>query len=142
MAHTPSGTPAGSGQPGTHLTHGAHPHVVPRHPRLDPLADRYAARTHGMKTSEIRALFSVVSRPEVVSLAGGMPGNDVIDLVVPSETLVHGEAGETGRLSDGARFMGFLRVYVHRTELSIPLMAEDLASCSAGQPTSGAPSSA
>jgi DNA-binding transcriptional MocR family regulator len=26
-----------------------------------------------MKTSEIRALFSVVSRPEVVSLAGGMP---------------------------------------------------------------------
>ena len=36
----PPGSPAGPGQPGTHLTHGAHPHVVPRHPRLDPLADR------------------------------------------------------------------------------------------------------
>lgn len=36
-------------------------------------ADQYAARTAGMTASEIRALFSVVSRPEVVSLAGGMP---------------------------------------------------------------------
>src|SRR3954466_4312564 len=59
---------------------GAHPHPVPRHPRLDPLADRYAARTHGMKTSEIRALFSVVSRPEVVSLAGGMPAVTALPL--------------------------------------------------------------
>ena len=61
---------------------GAHPHshMTPRHPRLDPLADRYAARTHGMKTSEIRALFSVVSRPEVVSLAGGMPAVTALPL--------------------------------------------------------------
>ena len=73
-------SPNPSGQPGTHLTSGAHPHVVPRHPRLDPLADRYAARTHGMKTSEIRALFSVVSRPEVVSLAGGMPAVTALPL--------------------------------------------------------------
>ncbi len=41
--------------------------------RLDPYVDRYAARTQGMTASEIRALFSVASRPEVVSLAGGMP---------------------------------------------------------------------
>jgi DNA-binding transcriptional MocR family regulator len=41
--------------------------------RLDPYVARYAARTAGMKASEIRALFSVASRPEVVSLAGGMP---------------------------------------------------------------------
>ncbi|MEN3359245.1 MAG: 2-aminoadipate transaminase [Mycobacteriales bacterium] len=40
---------------------------------LDPYADRYAQRTRGMTASEIRALFAVVSRPEVVSLAGGMP---------------------------------------------------------------------
>ncbi|MDQ1494638.1 MAG: hypothetical protein QOG69_1121, partial [Actinomycetota bacterium] len=26
--------------------------------RLDPYVDRYAARTHGMTTSEIRALFA------------------------------------------------------------------------------------
>ena len=41
--------------------------------RLDHYVDRYAARTQGMTASEIRALFSVASRPEVVSLAGGMP---------------------------------------------------------------------
>ena len=41
--------------------------------RLDNYVDRYAARTKGMTASEIRALFSVASRPEVVSLAGGMP---------------------------------------------------------------------
>ena len=41
--------------------------------RLDGYVDRYAARTQGMTASEIRALFSVASRPEVVSLAGGMP---------------------------------------------------------------------
>ena len=40
---------------------------------LDPYADRYAGRTRGMTASEIRALFAVASRPEVVSLAGGMP---------------------------------------------------------------------
>ena len=41
--------------------------------RLDTYVDRYAARTKGMTASEIRALFAVASRPEVVSLAGGMP---------------------------------------------------------------------
>jgi DNA-binding transcriptional MocR family regulator len=41
--------------------------------RLDHYVDRYATRTRGMTASEIRALFSVASRPEVVSLAGGMP---------------------------------------------------------------------
>ena len=41
--------------------------------RLDSYVDRYAARTKGMTASEIRALFAVASRPEVVSLAGGMP---------------------------------------------------------------------
>jgi DNA-binding transcriptional MocR family regulator len=37
------------------------------------LTDRFATRTDGMTASEIRALFAVASRPEVVSLAGGMP---------------------------------------------------------------------
>ncbi len=41
--------------------------------RLDSYVDRYAQRTLGMTASQIRALFSVASRPEVVSLAGGMP---------------------------------------------------------------------
>lgn len=41
--------------------------------RIDAYVDRYAARASGMVASEIRALFAVASRPEVVSLAGGMP---------------------------------------------------------------------
>ncbi|WP_424183630.1 PLP-dependent aminotransferase family protein [Actinokineospora sp. G85] len=40
---------------------------------LDPHLRRYAARAEGMTASEVRALFAVASRPEVVSLAGGMP---------------------------------------------------------------------
>ncbi|MEN9287936.1 MAG: hypothetical protein RLZ88_606 [Actinomycetota bacterium] len=40
---------------------------------LDPWLDAYAARAETLSVSEVRALFSVVSRPEVVSLAGGMP---------------------------------------------------------------------
>lgn len=40
---------------------------------LDPYVAQYAARTMGMRASAIRALFAVASRPEVVSLAGGMP---------------------------------------------------------------------
>jgi len=39
----------------------------------DDYASSYARRAHRMTASEIRALFSVASRPEVVSLAGGMP---------------------------------------------------------------------
>ena len=45
----------------------------PGRTRLDSYVDRYAARTNGMTASEIRALFAVASRPEVVSLAGGSP---------------------------------------------------------------------
>ena len=40
---------------------------------LDPWYGHYAARTAGLAASEVRALFAVASRPEVVSLAGGMP---------------------------------------------------------------------
>ena len=40
---------------------------------IDRFVDRYAARAAGMTASEVRALFAVAARPEVVSLAGGMP---------------------------------------------------------------------
>ncbi|HUX71033.1 MAG TPA: PLP-dependent aminotransferase family protein [Cellulomonadaceae bacterium] len=45
----------------------------------------YAERTHGMRASEIRALFAVASRPEVVSLAGGMPYLEGLPLDVIGE---------------------------------------------------------
>ena len=40
---------------------------------LDPWFHHYASRSAGLSASEVRALFAVASRPEVVSLAGGMP---------------------------------------------------------------------
>lgn len=41
--------------------------------RLDPWYNTYADRALGMKQSEVRSLFAVANRPEVISLAGGMP---------------------------------------------------------------------
>jgi 2-aminoadipate transaminase len=40
---------------------------------LDPWMHHYADRSSGLSASEVRALFAVANRPEVVSLAGGMP---------------------------------------------------------------------
>ena len=57
---------------------------------LDPHLQRYAARAAGMTASEVRALFAVASRPEVVSLAGGMPNLAAL----PMESL----AGEVASL--------------------------------------------
>ncbi len=46
---------------------------------IDRFVDRYARRTAGMSASEVRALFAVASRPDVVSLAGGMPYVQALD---------------------------------------------------------------
>ena len=54
--------------------------------RLDPWVDSYATRARGMTASEIRALFAVASRPEVVSLAGGMPFVQALPLEALAET--------------------------------------------------------
>jgi DNA-binding transcriptional MocR family regulator len=60
-----------------------------RDTRLDSYVDRYAARTHGMTASAIRALFAVANRPEVVSLAGGMP--NIADLPLDAVGSILGE---------------------------------------------------
>jgi len=46
------------------------------------LTERYAHRAAHMKPSEIRSLFAVASRPEIVSLAGGMPNLSAIPMGV------------------------------------------------------------
>src|ERR1700710_1665071 len=56
---------------------------------LDPYTGRYAQRTRGMTASEIRALFSVASRPEVVSLAGGSPYTAALPLDAVGSLLEH-----------------------------------------------------
>src|SRR5205085_2725847 len=64
---------------------------------VDPFVELYARRTGGMSASEVRALFAVAARPEVVSLAGGMPyvqalpHEDVLEVV----RLVIAERGST-----------------------------------------------
>jgi len=54
---------------------------------LDDYTDRYAQRVAGMTASEIRALFAVASRPEVVSLAGGAPYVSALPLDAVGEML-------------------------------------------------------
>ena len=49
--------------------------------RLDRFVDSYSERTNGMRVSAVRALFAVANRPEIVSLAGGMP--NIKDLPLP-----------------------------------------------------------
>lgn len=46
---------------------------------FDTWKHAYAARAANLSVSEVRALFAVVSRPEVVSLAGGMPDVSALD---------------------------------------------------------------
>ena len=62
---------------------------------LDPWFDSYADRSSGLSASEVRALFAVASRPEVVSLAGGMPYVRAIpdDLMKQTLTRVIDERG-------------------------------------------------
>lgn len=46
---------------------------------FDSFKDSYAKRAENLSVSEVRALFATVSRPEVVSLAGGMPDVSALD---------------------------------------------------------------
>ncbi|TFD53914.1 PLP-dependent aminotransferase family protein [Cryobacterium sp. Hh11] len=64
---------------------------------LDPWYHHYAERAAGLKASEVRALFAVASRPEVVSLAGGMPYVAALpeDLVINAMDRVMREKGAT-----------------------------------------------
>ncbi len=55
--------------------------------RLDPWVGSYASRAHAMRASEIRALFAVASRPEVVSLAGGMPYVQALPVEMLTDTV-------------------------------------------------------
>jgi 2-aminoadipate transaminase len=65
---------------------------------LDPYRDRYAQRMQGMTASEIRALFAVANRPEVVSLAGGSPYTAALPLDAVGE-LLHELVSERGAVA-------------------------------------------
>jgi DNA-binding transcriptional MocR family regulator len=51
------------------------------------LEKRFAARAAEMLPSEIRSLFAVASRPEIVSLAGGMPNLSALPMEMMAEVI-------------------------------------------------------
>ena len=80
--------------------------MTPQGNNLDPWYGTYAERTAGLAASEVRALFAVASRPEVVSLAGGMPFVSALpqELIQTSMERVmrdYGRAGAAVRLRPG-----------------------------------------
>ncbi|HSK90322.1 MAG TPA: PLP-dependent aminotransferase family protein [Euzebyales bacterium] len=79
--------------------------------QLDPYRSRYARRAHGMTTSEIRALFAVATRPEIVSLAGGMPFTAALDpeAVTAVTEMVIRESGATALQYGGGQGVDALR---------------------------------
>lgn len=104
---------------------------------IDRYRSRYAHRTRGMAASEIRALFAVASRPEVVFLAGGMPYTAGLDFDAVSEVTesVIRDVGATAMQYGGGQGLPELRerlVDVMAAE-HIPAHADDLVITSGGQ---------
>jgi 2-aminoadipate transaminase len=105
--------------------------------RLDPYLTRYAGRTRGMTASEIRALFAVASRPEVVSLAGGMPDTAALDYEAVARVFdeVARTAGPAAMQYGGGQGLPALRerlVEVMTSE-DVPAHADDLVVTAGGQ---------
>ena len=88
---------------------------------IDRFVDRYAQRSAGMTASEVRALFAVAARPEVISLAGGMPFVEALpdDQVAAVFREVLEEVGPTALQYGGGQGQPALRATLVR------LMAEE-----------------
>jgi len=54
---------------------------------LDPFSELYAHRTSSMLSSEIRDLLAVTARPDIISLAGGLPYTQAFDPEVVLRTV-------------------------------------------------------
>lgn len=105
--------------------------------QLDRYLARYAQRARGMTASEIRALFSVASRPEVAFLAGGMPYTAALDYDAVAEVTeaVVREVGPTALQYGSGQGLPELRellVEVMAAE-GIPAHADDLVVTTGGQ---------
>ncbi|MFD6055680.1 PLP-dependent aminotransferase family protein [Agromyces sp. NPDC060279] len=81
---------------------------------LDPWYANYAERAAGFAASEVRALFAVASRPEVVSLAGGMPFVSALpqDLITSAMDRVMREQGPTALQYGGGAGIPALREHI------------------------------
>ncbi|MFM9877092.1 MAG: PLP-dependent aminotransferase family protein [Rhodoglobus sp.] len=81
---------------------------------LDRWYGHYADRTAGLAASEVRALFAVASRPEVVSLAGGMPYVSALpqDLVTSAMERVMRDSGAVALQYGSGQGMPQLREHI------------------------------
>jgi len=88
---------------------------------FDKWVDLYANRTSSMKASEIRDLFVVASRPDIISFAGGMPETRSF----PMEKVVN--ATKRAMDSDGSAALqyGSSGGHTELKEVIVQLMAED-----------------
>lgn len=104
---------------------------------LDPNRKRYAERTKGMTASEIRALFAVTTRPEIVSLAGGSPDTSVLDFTAVTEvtTAVLRDDGPMALQYGGGQGLASLRERLVEVmaEEGVPARPEDLVVTAGGQ---------
>jgi 2-aminoadipate transaminase len=87
----------------------------------DPFTDLFASRMGGMSASEVRALFAVASRPEVVSLAGGMP---FVQALPPADVLEVVRAVIEENAAQALQYCGGIGLPVLRERLCA-LMAEE-----------------
>ncbi len=103
----------------------------------DPYLQRYAARVQGMSASEIRALFAVAARPEIVSFAGGMPATSALDMeaVERVTSKVIREAGATALQYGGGQGRAELRELLVEVmhHQGVPAHADDLVVTVGGQ---------
>ena len=103
----------------------------------DPYLERYAGRVQGMTASAIRALFSVASRPEIVSFAGGSPAISALDMEAVESVVaeVIRDAGATALqygIGQGRPELRELLIDVMLHE-GIPAHADDLVVTAGGQ---------
>jgi 2-aminoadipate transaminase len=103
----------------------------------DPYLQRYAARVAGMRASEIRALFAVAARPEIVSFAGGMPATSALDMeaVEAVASQVIRTAGATALQYGGGQGRAELRDQLVQVMAAggVPAHADDLVVTVGGQ---------
>ncbi len=103
----------------------------------DPYLGRYAARVRGLSASEIRALFSVASRPEVVSFAGGMPATSELEMPAVEDVVarVVRDSGATALQYGGGQGRAELRELLVEVmdEEGVPAHADDLVVTVGGQ---------
>ncbi len=100
--------------------------------RLDRYVERYADRTHSMQASAVRALFAVANRPEVVSLAGGMPNITDLPLNVVADSMssmIHRQGAQAMQYGSGqgeqmireqiCEVMGLEQIHAHPDDVVV-----------------------